>query len=107
MLGTCSPLPGWDGFRILVGLSLSEDPESGLCEMAGDGADGDGVPLPVAGAGVDLGNVLLGPAGLSVVGGDDIAGFDEGPFEILIGSGPHVPVMGLPPLELTLGVVPA
>jgi hypothetical protein len=84
MLGTCSPLSGWDGLRILVGLGLSEDPESRLCEMAGDGADGDGVPLPVAGAGVDLGDVLLGPAGLSVGSGDDIAGFDESPLEVLV-----------------------
>jgi hypothetical protein len=41
MLGSCSPLSGWDGFRILVGLSLGEDPESGLREMAGDRTDGD------------------------------------------------------------------
>jgi hypothetical protein len=48
--------------------------------MAGDGTDGDGVSLPVVGARVDLGNVLLGPAGLSVLGGDDIAGFDVPPL---------------------------
>jgi len=76
MLNSCSPPSGWDGFRVLVGLGLGEDPESRLREMAGDGTDGDGVSLPVVGARVDLGNVLLGPAGLSVVGGDDIAGFD-------------------------------
>jgi hypothetical protein len=39
MLGSCSPLPGRDGFRILVGLMLGEDPESSLRQMASDGAN--------------------------------------------------------------------
>ena len=80
MLDSCSPLSGWAGFRILVGFSLGEDPESRLREMAGDGADGDGVSLSVAGAGVYLGNMLLSPAGLGVVSGDDIAGFNVPPL---------------------------
>ena len=50
MLGSCSPLSGWDSFRILVGLVLGQDPESGLGEMAGDRTDGDRVPLLVASA---------------------------------------------------------
>ena len=79
-MGSCSPLSGWDGFRILVGLSLGECPESGLGEMAGDRTDGDRVPLLVASAQVDLGYMLLSPAGLGVVSGDDIAGFDVPPL---------------------------
>jgi len=47
-LGTRLPLPGRDLHRIAVRLSLFENPEGGLGQVTGDGADGHSVALAPA-----------------------------------------------------------
>jgi hypothetical protein len=63
-----------DGGRPAGLLSL-EDPESTLCEMAGHGANGNGMALATGDAVVDLTDVLGLPGEVVAVADDDIGRF--------------------------------
>lgn len=52
--------------------------------MASQGADGRGVALASPDALVDMADVLRLPDRVTSVADDDVGGFDEGPFEVLV-----------------------
>jgi len=53
--------------------------------MPGDRADGDGMTFPAPDPFKENGHMLVSPIRVSSLADDNIGGFDEGPFEILVG----------------------
>ncbi len=59
-----------------VGLTLSENPIGGFRQVAGGGADGNGVAFAPPGALVEMNDVLAAPVGMVAMADDDVGGFD-------------------------------
>lgn len=86
-----------------VGLILSENPIGGFRQIAGDGADGDGVAFAAPDALVEVSDVLHPPVGMMALANNDIGGFDEGPFQVVVALLDQSTIVGAACAGLDLG----
>ena len=68
------------GARLPIGLAPRENPIGRFGEVSGNGADGDGVSLPLAGSLVELDDVLLLPVRVMTLPNHHIRRFDVPPL---------------------------
>jgi hypothetical protein len=102
-------VPGRDrlGLRLLVRFTLLKDPVSCIGEISCDGTDSDEMTFLCTDTFIRPGDMLVAQIGMIALTNHHISGFDEGPFQVVVGLFVHPAIAIFADTSLDLRDVPA